>query len=443
MKWNAVTTFATMRTAVGERLRLALPMAIHPHEAAGEAAQARAVAVAPWHAVVRQATAMWAVTRVAYLLVTYFAVLLVAAGTAVNYSPGAIGFVSMPQALIQSWNRWDTVHYLDIAAHGYATVEQSAFFPLYPLLIGVVTFVLGSANRLLAALLVSNLAALAAFIAVGLLAAGEDLDDAKESGIRAIRVLAAFPLAFFLTAAYTDGLFLALAAFTLFFARRGAWRWAILCGFLAGLTRLTSIALILPLVWEYGRQHDWHKGGWRIQLRAFGAIGEAALVAVAVPAGVGVYLAYLWQRFGNPFILLRAEQLYWSHVNMTPVEALYVGLAKFQRIPFWSYWQARTLVDLAPLLIVLALAVVVAKRMPVAFTLYLAAVLYLAISAPIPHRPDIFASAGRYMLAAAPIFLLLGRWTKGRPWLDLLLVSGGFMVQALLAASFLTGYWIV
>src|SRR5215472_11232835 len=138
MKRSTVATFASMREAVGERLRLALPVAMRPRDAVEEAASAQS-ATSPWQAVVRQATAMWAVTRVAYFLVTYFAVLLVAAGTTVNYSPGAIGFVSMPQALLQSWNRWDTVHYLDIATRGYASAEQSAFFPLYPMLISAVT----------------------------------------------------------------------------------------------------------------------------------------------------------------------------------------------------------------------------------------------------------------------------------------------------------------
>lgn len=44
---------------------------------------------------------------------------------------------------------------------------------------------------------------------------------------------------------------------------------------------------------------------------------------------------------------------------------------------------------------------------------------------PILGRPDVFVTAVCSMRTAAPIFTLLGTWTRQRPWLDLLLVSGG------------------
>jgi hypothetical protein len=66
----------------------------------------------------------------------------------------------------------------------------------------------------------------------------------------------------------------------------------------------------------------------------------------------------------------------------------------------------------------------------VAYTLYMLALTYLVIASPITlGSPDLLMSAERYMLAAAPMFLLLGRWMGHRPWLDMLLVSGGLFLM--------------
>jgi hypothetical protein len=52
-------------------------------------------------------------------------------------------------------------------------------------------------------------------------------------------------------------------------------------------------------------------------------------------------------------------------------------------------------------------------------------------------------SAGRFLVVASPMFLLFGRWTERRPWLDLLIVSGGFLIQAVLASFFLAYGWLI
>jgi hypothetical protein len=56
---------------------------------------------------------------------------------------------------------------------------------------------------------------------------------------------------------------------------------------------------------------------------------------------------------------------------------------------------------------------------------------------------DPFNGEGRYVMAAVPLFLLLGRWMVRRPWLEMLVVGGGFMLQALFLGFFLRGGWVV
>lgn len=110
----------------------------------------------------------------------------------------------------------------------------------------------------------------------------------------------------------------------------------------------------------------------------------------------------------------------------------------------WSFAQARTLVDLGPLLICIALTVVLIwRRWPLIYILYMLGVLYTAVSNPMIHNQYPLAAAGRYLLPSIPIFLLLARWTRTRPALQTALVGGGFALQALFIAYFLNAGWLI
>jgi Gpi18-like mannosyltransferase len=160
-----------------------------------------------------------------------------------------------PHLLLLSWQRWDADYYLDASLHGYYKPELTAFFPLYPLLIHGATALLGTTHVLIAALLISNLATLGAFIGISCLVMQEG-GDLRTAG-QTLLVLAAYPLAFFLAAPYAEGVFLACAVWALLAARRGWWYWAALLGFLGALSRPTGVILLLPLVYEFGRQQGW------------------------------------------------------------------------------------------------------------------------------------------------------------------------------------------
>lgn len=395
-----------------------------------------------WRAIILQAAGLWLVTRVAFVILTYFAVLLAARNPSTGYLP--IG----PHEMLDDWKRWDTVWYANIANLGYWKPQASVFFPLYPLLIKATTLLIGQ-HWTLAALLVSNLGTLAAFIGLGLWAAQEE--RTRHASPHAIKALAAYPLALFLFAGYTEGLFLALVIFAFFFARRGDWGWTALCGFLAGLTRPTAAALIVPLAYEYGRQQGWwHRTvwtvrNWRERLRAhWRALTIGAVVVGAVPAGFALFELFLIHRFHEKAIIPRAERIFWHHTTMFPLSTAVAVVQQIFSTPPWTYWQAHQLLDLIPLLAFATIAVVAARRIPLAYTLYTAGVLYLAIASPITQGyPNLLMSTGRYMLAAAPIFLILGRWMGRYAWLDLLLTSGGFMLQGVLTLVLLTGGWLI
>ncbi|GHI88793.1 glycosyltransferase family 39 protein [Streptomyces xanthophaeus] len=148
---------------------------------------------------------------------------------------------------------WDSSWYLGIAADGYGRTVMSAepltgtgpvqsdaaFFPLYPLLIRLVTTLLPG-GPVPAALLVAWLSAAAA--AVGVYLIGERLCGPR-AGVLLVGLWAALPHSVVLTLAYTEALLTALAAWALYALVRGRWLWAAGLAVLAGLTRPTGIAV--------------------------------------------------------------------------------------------------------------------------------------------------------------------------------------------------------
>ncbi|HEX8983032.1 MAG TPA: hypothetical protein VF792_09700 [Ktedonobacterales bacterium] len=407
-----------------------------------------------------QAAGVWLATRLVFLLLTALASafgFIRARPSAASLFPANPSFARyvLPllsgHPLLANWVHWDASWYLLISQRGYDifTADSSGFFPLYPLQIHLLTVVIGARAALPAALALSNLAALAAFIGLGLLAAHEagSQEQVTEASARLIGVTAAYPFAFFLFAPFTEGCFLACVVFGLLCARRGWWRWALLCGVLAGLTRPTAFALIPALAWEYGRQRGlwqsafWRAGVWR-SLRGIRILTAGAVVAAGPALGLSVYLLFLQLRYGHAFTAFTAQTTYHGHRSW-PIWQTLAELARRFFLPHSLTPSTVVLyLDGGLLLLFLAITLLNAHRLPLFYTLYTLATLFFLLSTPVPHRPELLPSAGRYLLMATPIFLLLADWVRKRPALAVVVFGGGFMLQALFTLLFLTGLWI-
>lgn len=405
-------------------------------------------------AIVLQACGIWLVTRLLFVVFTYMAVLLAANHTPVH------SFT--PEALLRTWDQWDVNFFLAIGYYGYYSPVPTVYFPLYPLLTHLLASIVGFRYQLEVAILISNLGTLTTFIGLGLLVAHEEGTETVAKN--AIRVAASYPLAFYLAAPYSEGVFLALATWMLVFMRRRAWYRAAACAFIAGFTRPTAVILILPLIWEYGCYHGWWLwlyNNWRVwqwQPRAWYkgfrhswnayrcsvTILQAIIVVEAVPLAFAFYALYCQIRFGIPWAFVQSEQIYWLHRPMPPWQAIRVIGTAYSSIPAWTYNQALFLIDLFPLTLFALLTLLTIRRMPFSFTLYMLGLLQLCIVAPVinPNFPFMLMSISRFLVVSIPIFLLLGRWIERHTWLDMLVVGGSFMLQGLLTAYYLQGGWI-
>ncbi|MFC7307287.1 hypothetical protein ACFQVC_24065 [Streptomyces monticola] len=141
---------------------------------------------------------------------------------------------------------WDSNWYLGIADHGYArelgtTYDSNnlAFFPLYPVLVKAFAAVTPG-SRATVGLVIAVVCSL--FAAWGVFAVGDRLHG-RRAGILLAVLWGALPVGLVQWMGYTESLFTACAAWSLYAVLTGRWLWAGSLAALSGLTRPTGIAL--------------------------------------------------------------------------------------------------------------------------------------------------------------------------------------------------------
>jgi hypothetical protein len=221
--------------------------------------------------------------------------------------------------ILRSLTGTDSIYYLGIAAEGYHSqpVYQAfrdwAFFPLYPIVTKVVSF-LTLGDVALAGVLVANLAFVAALTVLYRLSLSY-LDH--ERSVRTLAFVAFAPGAVAFAMAYSDSLYLLLAAGAFLAVVQGRWWLMGLLYGLATLTRLPGLLLGIPLAVAIAEQ----SGGWRA---AAGWWNRRQLWLLAGPAAFALFMAYLGATFGDPLGMFTAQQA-WSNIgrpetgNTTPV----------------------------------------------------------------------------------------------------------------------------
>ena len=315
---------------------------------------------------------------------------------------------------IDATERQDAVWYLRLADEGWSPTDASAaFFPLYPLTVRAVAWVLPG-DDLLAALLVSNLAFLGALLALFALTAEAFGDRVAR---RSIVVAAIFPTAFFFLAPYTESLFLFLSILAFREARHDRWGRVAVFGALAALTRSVGILLIPALLldaFDRGRA-----GGRR-------ALGARVAGAAAIALGPLSWFAWWGVAHGNWLAPLDA-QAQWGRELQFPWVSL--GHALEYAWTSHSYW----LLDL--LLVSLAvggLALALPALRP-SEAVYGALSLLLPLVDPFADRPLL--SVPRFTVVVFPALWGLSGVGLGRKLPEPLVLSvlaGGWAISALL-----------
>ncbi|MDQ3316480.1 MAG: hypothetical protein M3479_07920 [Actinomycetota bacterium] len=328
--------------------------------------------------------------------------------------------MDVPFGRMGLWSHWDGEHYVALAAGGYLQPPEQvspAFFPLYPLLMRSFAGLFGGPVSWGALSVWGTLISLLAlpfalFFVYRIAESGWDAGVARG----AVLALAFFPTTFFLNAAYTESLFLALSAGSLWAARvRGNLLLACLLAGLAAATRNVGIFLLAPLVYEWFRNRDLYR--WR------------GLYLALAPSGLVAYAAYLWLRFGDP-LLFYTDQQKWGREPAGPiataVKAWRSAAEGAARLLDPALLSDPSLANLANhlagaanlynlLFFLFALVVLLAglRDLPPDLALYAFLLVLPAALFGTPQSP--LMGAPRYVLVAFPLFIVLGLLAKNRP----------------------------
>src|SRR5215210_9302103 len=168
-------------------------------------------------------------TGVAFMLAVYAASRLfyLISGSLLAYLVPTASFqrvtLDVPSRSMNIWSHWDGEHYITLAMGGYLNPPDNAspaFFPMYPLLLRSFADLFGGPITKEALSVWGPLISLL-FLPFALYfiyqIALDEFDERVAKG--AVLILAFFPTTFFLNAAYTESLFLALSAGALWAVR--------------------------------------------------------------------------------------------------------------------------------------------------------------------------------------------------------------------------------
>jgi hypothetical protein len=371
---------------------------------------------------------------------------------------------AFPQSFLLMWQHFDSGFYLDIARHGYwpaSTLHSRSdwvFYPLYPLLIaGLGRLFGGNATAFnLAGVLISNIAGV---VMIGYFYLLVRRDFGEKIAPRAILYLALFPLAFFLSAVYTESLLLCLSIACIYYARKQAWWLAGLCGGLAAFTRLQGVALAVPLAWEYLRAVSARsmplpgEAPQRLSERLrlwfsyyFRGLGLAArqvknwlnaLSIGLVPCGLLAFMTYGFLDIGDFLATFHTSDWGWGRRISPPWRLLLYSLKHpiLGQPLNWNFWVLNIVAAFA----FLAVIIWAFRRLPMIYTLY------TAVTVLLPLSSNSLNSLARYYLLVFPAFILLALLTgkDEKQHLHNFIVASFAALQAILMVFFVLGIFAI
>jgi Gpi18-like mannosyltransferase len=212
--------------------------------------------------------------------------------------------ISIP--FINLFSRWDSNYYVDIALYGYRNLigPQWAFFPGYPALMALLGHLLAILTPIpldfamySAGFTVSNLAFFGSIYYLYKLTMLVT-NNAKVATYSTL-LLAFYPAGVFLSATYSDSLFLLLTLSSLYYWRMGDFKSAVL-GFFSALTRPVGVFLIVPYLHEL------------LTTRSRPKTAITYLSVASILVGFLSFLAFSELMTGTPFAIFETEHLYWG-----------------------------------------------------------------------------------------------------------------------------------
>ena len=346
-----------------------------------------------------------------------------------------------PFGSMNTWSHWDGEHYVALAVGGYLNPPDNvspAFFPLYPLLVRSFAELFGGpiSEQALSVWgpLLSLLFLPFAFYFIYQIALNEFDEEVARGTVLA---LAFFHTTFFLNAAYTESLFLALSAGSIWAVRvRSDLLLACVMAGLASATRNVGVFLMVPLLYEWIKDIESYR--WR------------GIYLLMAPGGLLAYMGYLWARFVEPLLFYSAQKS-WGRQATGPLDtagrAWGSAVEGAGRLLDPGLWAHPALGDVADHLagagnlfnlsfFVFAVVVLLAglRYLPLSLIVYGLLLVAPATLFGTPESP--LMGTPRYVLVAFPLFIVLGLLSRNRP------LFGGWLALSALTSLVLCALFV-
>ena len=327
------------------------------------------------------------------------------------------------------WANFDGRHFSDIVISGYRNFNF-AYFPLYPLLIQILDY-----RLIIDPPYVGILLSAIAFIgALWMLYKIIRLDYPHRIASLALLLISFFPLSFFYHSMYSDSLFLLLSVFSFYWARKGNWVLAGIFGGLVTLTRLSGLALIPALFFEWCLQNKTVLQRWKVYIVPFLKTCFVALLLTSL--GFISYIAYLQFVHGD-FLLFQKSMVAWrQHEFVFPPQIIFRYLKIFVLVDkgLLVYWVA--LLEFVSMVLYFILTYFVAKKVRLSYGALMFFIFLL------PTFTGTFAGMPRYILHAFPAFIGLALLLDKRKLLKMSLLIAFLVLGFIFTGLFTRGYFL-
>jgi hypothetical protein len=283
------------------------------------------------------------------------------------------------------WHKWDSVWYERIARDGYTAAPgdvqaaaKAGFFPLYPLLAGLVLDIVPGASFFWVGATLSML-----FTAVAFAWLAKALVPRATDASRVLMLTATAAGSFYLSLPYTESLFLLLVVATMVLTRDRRYVLAAAAAGLGAATRIHGLALLaIPLVACVFDRTTPVKARTR----------QAVLMSLVFAVPLAVHMVHLWMVRGDAGAFV-TEQALWDNAVPYPLKAIVGWFDYPRRLSGWlhgGFWA-----------LYVGLLVRYWRRMPPGDALFCAGALLIST------QQESFHGIYRYVMVLVPITIAL------------------------------------
>lgn len=341
---------------------------------------------------------------------------------------------------LNSWNLWDSQHYIDLAKFGYQDCIENGehlflvFFPLYPWLLRGIHIIIR--NWEASCLILSTLSfCIGSVFFYGLVKEEYGGRIAK----RSFWLLSLFPFAFFFGGMMTESLFFCLLSAGFFYIKRHNWIVAGVIGLLCSLCRVQGILLLgvglVEFFVDYQPGFMLRKKEGKQFIKAFFTKG---IWLFLMPIGNLIYFGINYAVEGDFFRFQVYQKEHWYHTTTWVFNCL-------KEIFDYGFRENTTnnikiciwIPEIALFVVAFILIIYALRRHPLKYSAFLIA--YTTVN----YSVTFLISGGRYMACALPMFIFLAEWTQNKPKAYYIILLLSTLLFGVYFVGYMTGQQIM